>query len=355
MKNIFKILAVVALTTVVSIPSVIAGNDDRRGTAGASELLINPWARSTGWGSVCTANSRGLDAFFTNVAGLSFIQKTEFTYTNTLYGGGRTGMLSGASINSFGLGQRVSEKGVLAAYVMAMNFGEIPITTVMSPDGGNGTFSPTYMNINVAYSHSFTGSIHAGVAVKVISEGTSEATASGFGIDAGIQYVTGGDDELKFGISMKNIGPSFGFEGTGLSLTTTNASGNSMSVEYRKAEMELPTSLNIGASYDFLFSKWDQRLTIAGNFTSNAFLKDNFALGMEYSLLDRVQLRTAYVYQTSIFDADKRTSFNTGLSAGASFNVPLSKDGSTSLVLDYSYRTCSALRGTHAIGATIKL
>lgn len=355
MKNIFKILAVVALTTVVSLPSVIAGNDDRRGTAGAAELLINPWARSTGWGSICTANSRGLDAFFSNVAGLSFVQKTEFSYTNTLYGGGRSGMLTGASINAFGLGQRISEKGVLAAYVMAMNFGDIPVTTEQSPDGGNGTFSPTYMNINVAYAHSFTASIHAGATVKIVTEGTSDVTATGFGIDAGIQYVTGGDDELKFGISMKNIGPSFGFEGTGISVTTTNEYGNTMSVEYRKAEMELPTSLNIGASYDFLFDKWNQRLTVAGNFTSNAFLKDNFGVGLEYSLLDRFQLRTAYVYQTSIFDADMRTTFNTGLSAGASFNIPLSKDGSTSMVLDYSYRTCSPLRGTHAIGATIKL
>ena len=45
----------------VSTESVWAGNDKRRGTAGATELLINPWARSTGWGSAGVANVRGLD------------------------------------------------------------------------------------------------------------------------------------------------------------------------------------------------------------------------------------------------------------------------------------------------------
>lgn len=356
MKNIFRILAVAALTAVISVPAVMAGNDERRGTPGATELLINPWARSTGWGSINTANARGIDAFFSNVAGLSFIEGTEFSYSNTLYGGGKNGMLGAASINAFGLAHRISEKGVLGCYVMAMSFGDIDVTSETSPDGGNGTFSPTYMNLNVAYSHSFTQSIHAGAVIKVINESTDNVGATGVGLDAGIQYVTGGDDELKFGISLKNIGPSFSFSGTGLSFSTINNAGNSMTVEFREAEMELPTCLNIGASYDFLLGSNDQRITVAGNFTSNAFLKDNFGIGVEYSLLNRVQLRGAYVYQTSLWDKDLRTTFNTGLSAGASFIVPLSKDKEDrSLTIDYSYRTCYPLRGTHTIGASIKL
>ena len=58
-----------------------------------------------------------------------------------------------------------------------------------------------------------------------------------------------------------------------------------MTAEYRSAEMELPTSLKIGASYDILFGSLNQYLTFAFAFTSNAFLKDNYALGMEYGLL----------------------------------------------------------------------
>jgi len=341
----------------VSTEAVWAGNDKRRGTAGAPELLINPWARSTGFGSAGVANVRGLDAFYSNIAGLSYINKFEFTYTNTMLYGGRSGLNSGASINSLGLAVRLFDRGVMGLSLMSLGFGDIDKTTYDSPEPINGTYSPTLMNINVAYSHIFTTSIRGGVNLKIISQSIDNVSGSAFSIDAGIQYVTGADDELKFGISLKNWGPSFSFDGTGLSIQFVNESGNNMTAEFRSAEMELPTCLNIGLSYDFLFEALSQRLTIAGAFTSNAFLKDNFALGLEYSLLNMFNLRCGYIYQTDIFDADLRTTANTGLCAGASVDIPLAKKGSdsnTALSIDYSYRTGANLRGTHAIGATLR-
>lgn len=357
MKNIFRIITLAVVLTAVSVSSVFAGNDNRRGTAGASELLINPWARSAGWGSVGIANVRGLDAFYSNIAGLSFINKLEASYTNTMLYGGKSGLSSGASINAFGLGVRVFEQGVLGVSVMTMGFGDIDVTTVNSPEAGmNGTFSPSFMNINIAYAHSFTRSVHGGVNIKIINESTDNVSASGFAIDAGIQYVTGANDELKFGISLKNIGFGMSYSGTGLSFTFENEAGNDMTAEYRSADMELPACLNIGLSYDFLFDKWDQRLTVAGSFTSNAFLKDNFSLGLEYALLNIVQLRCGYVYQTDIFKEESRTTANTGLCAGASVAIPLSKKdkagNNTSLTIDYSYRSAAPFKGTHSIGAS---
>lgn len=354
MKRILSILTVMVLTVSMSVPA-FAGNDNRRGTAGATELLINPWARSSSWGGINTACARGIDAFFSNIAGLSFVENMEFTYSHAILNGGRSGLNSGASVNAFGLALRLGEAGVLGAYVMTMGFGDIYVTTVDSPEpGSNGTMSPTMMNLNIAYSYSFTNSIHGGAVIKVITESTDNVSATGVALDAGIQYQTGENDELKFGISLKNIGPALSFGGTGMAFTTVNNAGNSMTVEYRASEMELPTLLNIGASYDFLFEKWNQRLTVAGNFTSNAFLRDNFGLGFEYSLLDRFQARAAYLYQTDIFDSDNRVTANTGLSAGASFIIPFKEDGSRSLSLDYSYRTAVNLKGTHAFGATFK-
>ena len=195
MKNIFRIFAVVVLLSALTTQSAMAGNDERRGTAGASELLINPWARNTGWGGVNVANVRGLNSMFSNVAGLAFVDNIEVGYTNTMLYGGRSGLTSGASINTFGLGIRVFESGVAGVYVMSMGFGEIDITRYDSPEAGNnGTFSPSYMTINVAYAHSFTNTIHGGVVLKVVNESTDNVSASGFGVDAGIQYVTGMND-----------------------------------------------------------------------------------------------------------------------------------------------------------------
>lgn len=344
------------MLSAVSVQSAMAGNDERRGTAGASELLINPWARSTGWGGVNYANIRGLESMFSNVAGLAFVKNIEVAYTNTILYGGKSGVSSGASINTFGLGVRVFEAGVLGIYVSTISLGDLPVTTYDSPEpGSNGTFSPSFMNINVAYAHSFTNTIHGGVVFKLATESTDNVSGSGFAIDAGIQYVTGEEDELKFGISLKNWGPSMKFGGTGHSLTMTNHAGNTFTVETRAAEMELPTCLNIGLSYDFLFEKWNQRLTIAGSFTSNAFLRDNFALGLEYGLLNILQLRAGYVFQSGLWSGDAATA-NSGICAGASVDVPLSKkeDSNIGLTIDYSYRTASPLKGTHAIGASFR-
>ncbi len=357
MKNIFKIFAVVAVMMLLSTESAWAGNDNRRGTAGATELLINPWARSSGWGSVNVANARGLDAFYSNIAGLSFIPKLEISYANTMLYGGKNGLNSGASVNAFGLGLRVFDNGVLGLGLMTMSFGDIDVRTVESPEAINGTFSPTLMNINVAYAHSFTLSIHGGVNLKIISESTDNVSGSAFAVDAGIQYVTGANDELKFGISLKNWGPSYSFGGTGMSFTFVNDASNDMTAEYRSGEMELPTCLNIGLSYDFYFELWKQKISLAGAFTSNAFLKDNIAFGIEYGLLDIVNLRCGYVYQTDIFSESDRTTANQGLCAGASVNIPLHKKDSESnagMSIDYSYRSSYNLRGSHTIGATFR-
>ncbi|MBP5540423.1 MAG: PorV/PorQ family protein [Bacteroidales bacterium] len=356
MKRILRIFAVVVILTALAAPSAQAGNDERRGTAGASELLVNPWARSTGWGGVNIANVRGLDAMFNNVAGLAFVDNVEIAYSNTMLYGGRSGLTSGATINAFGLGIRVFEAGVLGIYVMSMGFGEIDVTTYDVPEPTNGTFDPSYMNINVAYAHSFTRSIHGGAVIKLITESTDNVSASGFGIDAGIQYVTGEFDQLKFGISLKNWGPSMKYDGSGLSLQMIGTGGNDFTVQTRSAEMELPTCLNIGLSYDFLFDQWDQRVTVAASFTSNAFLRDNYTLGVEYSLLKMFQLRAGYIFQPGLLSNDAATA-NNGFCAGASVDIPLHKkdsDSKTGLVLDYSYRTADPLKGTHSIGASFR-
>lgn len=54
MKNIYSILLVFFLVVIIVYPvdQVTAGNKDRSGQAGASELLINPWAKSSGCGGV---------------------------------------------------------------------------------------------------------------------------------------------------------------------------------------------------------------------------------------------------------------------------------------------------------------
>lgn len=355
MKNRYRILVMVSLVSLLSATTVFAGNDDRRGTAGANELLINPWARSSGWAGVNTANGIGVDALFTNVAGLTFLNKTEVLYTNTQWFGGY-----GGNINAFGLGQPVGSRGVLGLSVVAMGFGDIPITTVNSPEAGsNGTFSPSLMNITASYAHKFSQSIRGGINIKIISESTDNVSATGVAIDAGIQYVTGEDDNIKFGISLKNVGTPMSFSGDGMSLTLLNDQDVTSTYETRSSSFELPTCLNIGGAYDFLFEKFDQRLTVAASFTSNAFLRDDYKIGLEYSIFNILQLRAGYSFQSGLWKEDNRATAFTGPSAGASVAIPLGKrkDGVKvpTVMIDYSYRAAAPFSGSHSIGLALNL
>ena len=99
---------------------------------------------------------------------------------------------------------------------MSLDFGNIEITTVDLPDGGIGTFSPKFMNIGLSYAKTFSNSIYGGFTLRMISEQISDLKAGGVAFDAGIQYVTGAKDNLKFGISLKNIGQRMSFSGDGL-------------------------------------------------------------------------------------------------------------------------------------------
>ena len=87
------------------------------------------------------------------MAGLASTEKTEliFSQTSWLQYGNElfNADESVSSISTFGFSQRVSESGVLGVGVMAMDFGDIEITTVDMPDGGIGTFSPKFMNIGL--------------------------------------------------------------------------------------------------------------------------------------------------------------------------------------------------------------
>ena len=348
--NWIKAVAIIAL--MLPFNNSFAGNPQRAGQAGASELLINPWARTSGWGGANIAGVRGLEGIFSNVAGLAFTEKTELIFSQSQWL--KFGDDAVADISSFGFSQKVGESGVLGFSIMSMSFGDIEITTVDLPEGGIGFYSPNLMNIGLSYAKIFSNSIYGGFTVKMISEQISNVGANGVALDAGIQYVTGTKDNLKFGISLKNVGPRMSFSGDGLSFRGIVGDGDDykMTVEQRSSELELPALLNIGLSYDV--NVMQHRITGAGTFTSNSFQKDQYRLGGEYSYNEMFMVRLGYTYEEGIRTPSTRTTALRGPSAGFTVELPMGDEGST-FGLDYSYRHTDPFQGSHTIGARINL
>ena len=343
----------------LSAPQAFAGNKDRSGQAGAPELLINPWAASSGWGNAGMSFVHGVEAIYGNVAGITACNTLDlnFSHTNWL-----VGIQNDIRISSFGLLARVGESSVLGLSFMTFSLGEIPVTTYDNPDPHTlGTYKPNLMNISLSFAKSFSNSISGGFNLKIISESIRDMGGVGVAIDAGIQYVTGPFDNVHFGITLKNIGPTMKFSGDGLSYKAylIQGSQNQFTVVQRADEFELPTQLSIAAAYDWMLGE-TSRLTFAGNFCSNSFTNDQIIVGMEYGWKEMFLLRAGYTYEKGIWakggveSNDDCMNLNRGLSAGVSFQVPLSKkEDGMKLAIDYSYRDTYSFNGTHSVGARI--
>lgn len=351
MNKIVKITAVVGVA--LSCSTAMAGNEDRVGSAGATQLLVNPWARSSAIGDAGVSHVNGLEASFMNIAGLAFTEKTQIKFNRTNWLGD-----AGIGLNSVGIAQRVSESSVIGISIQSMNFGDIDITTVDLPEGGIGTFSPRVNVFNIGYARSFSASIFGGINFKVISENISNLKATGVAIDAGIRYVTGEKDQIKFGIALKNVGPVMRYKGDGLSQEVTGLSGtgNLATLEQRAASFELPSLLNIGGSYDFILNE-KNKLIASAAFTANSFQYDQYRAGLDYGLTTEkaaFNLRAGYVFEKKSFDNENRSNALTGFTAGFSADALVGKNKSA-LGLEYAMRLAGTFGIVHTFGVAISL
>ncbi len=328
-----------------------AGNPDRAGSAGASQLLVNPWARSNGWSLANTSVLKGVEGMFGNIAGLAHTRKTELLFTHTRWMAG-----SGVDINSVGLAQKLGDAGVLGLSATTFSFGDLPVTTYEQPDGGLGTFRPTQANIGLSFAKQFSNSISGGLLLRVVSESIANVRTSGVCFDAGIQYVTGPTDNIHFGIALKNVGPAMAFHGDGFSVQgmVVSNTNEQITLEQRSADFELPSMMNMGAAYDFNISEM-HRVTVAANFASNSFTKDQFAFGAEYAFRKMIHLRGGYLWEQDITDKSASETVFTGPSAGISIDFPFGDEKQSVLALDYSYRATNPFDGVHCLGLRLSL
>lgn len=354
---------IVLLTCLVLIGnSSYAGNPDRRGEAGAAELSMNGWGSSSGLWTMNTANIQGIESERLNIAGLAFTDKTEIGAAYALWMQG-----SGVGVIHGGVAQKIKGDNVIGITVQALNLGEVELTTTSNPEGGIGSYKPSFVNIGVSYARKFSNSISGGVTVRLIDENLGNLNAFGMCIDAGLQYVTGPKDNIHFGVSLRNVGTPMKFGGDALAteVNIVSSSTYTLQEESKTNQFELPTQLNIGAAYDFWMGakkeikpkvfKQDYRLTAVANFTSNAFGYDYYGVGLEFGWREILMLRAAWRFEKGQFNSGTRLDVYTGPAAGLTVNIPFKKEGGPHLALDYSYRATSPFLGTHSLGLRFNL
>lgn len=340
MKKIYSLTLLCSLFAA----TLFAGNPDRQGESGAVELLMNPWAPSAGLHTNNTAAINGVEAMRLNVAGMGRIKGTQVSlgYANYMQG-------TDIAMQALGVASKVGENGAFGFSLMSLDFGDIPITTDIQPEGTGSMLELSYINIGVSYSHVFENKVSVGVLLRGISEATSDVSSFGFALDAGVQYVTGAKDQFKFGISLRNIGNRMKFSGEALSVDAF-VDNESITLNQRAAGFEMPSVLNIGIAYDLMANNENHRVTLHGNFTANSFGRDQLGGAVEYAFRERFVLRGGYRTDMESSDLTEAPLYD-GISGGASIRVPLSKENrNTYISFDYAYRNTRIYNGTHNFG-----
>jgi hypothetical protein len=365
-----RFIKYIFLAGILYSQTTLAGNPDRAGGAGATQLLINPYARSAGMIGANSAYLKGCEAMHFNVGGLAFGSTYEGMLSTVSYLQGTGIRLSNAS-----LAIPVGEAGenVIGLSFTGMSFGDIPITTETQPNGTLGTYTPSIINLGLAYSRRFSNSISAGILIRYVSEGLSNVSASGLCFDGGVQYQTALNpkdkikkEDFRFGMSVRNLGSDLSYSGSGLSFKATIPTSGATRTTYMGAEtFNLPALVNIGVAYDIRLDNkksdtYNHRLTTAGNFNYNAFSQNFVSAGGEYAFKELFMIRGALVHQgtssatTSVMSIEGDNTNYLSYALGCTLQMPITANG-LNMGIDYAYNPTRVFSGIHNLTLRISI
>jgi len=328
-------LTAIAICVLLVVSSIFAGTGQRRGTAGAQELLIPVGSVGTALGGANLANVSGIEAIFWNPAGLAASTvTTEVMFSHLSY-------IADINVNYVAGNYNAGGFGALGFSIKSIGIGDIAVTTNNSPDGTGEMFSPTFLTLGLTYSRAMTDKIHFGTNLKLITESMLGMSTNGLAFDFGLQYDTGMG--VKGGIALKNLGPNMNFNGTDAEVFTKDqsdrpdAEGENLRIPL--ASFDLPTLFEIGLSYQYNINE-SNNVTVMGTFMNDNNALDEYRVAAEYNFNNLIFLRGSYQFG---YDADEeqfRTSdadyFLWGPSFGAGINLNLGTN--VELRLDYAYR-----------------
>ena len=318
MKKIILILILIAT-------SIYAGDVARKGTTGAEQVLIPVGARGIATGGAFLANITGLESIFYNPAGLDVYPQTEamFSYVN---------YLADINISYFAIGTSLGDIGSIGLDLKTFDFGDIPVTSETFPDGTGETYSPSFLTIGFTYSKVLTDRIAIGTNLKIISENIQNTNATGFALDAGVQYRF--SEALMIGAAVKNIGSDMSYSGQDLSSRTvipgSIPGASTGSYEVITEGFQIPSFFQLSMTYALNINE-QNNLMFAGAYTANNSFEDIANLGMEYGFMNNFFVRGGYN-----FLVQNTSEYVYGLTFGAGLDYKLG--GEVGFVFDYAFR-----------------
>ena len=258
------------------LATAFAGTVKSRGTAGATQLSVPVGAHGIALNGANLATVSGVDALYFNPAGASNFDKSFETVVADM------SYLGGINVNYVALVGNTGKAGVFGFSVKTFDFGDIPVTSAENTEGTGETFSPDFMTVGATWSKALADRMRVGMNLKFVQERIMSTSASGVGVDIGVQY-SFSNRPIKIGVMLSNLGSKMQYAGSDLEQKhipdDTGEGTLNESFQIISEGFEMPAELNMSISYEVI-----PNLSLMASFNNNSFTTNQTSLGGEYNL-----------------------------------------------------------------------
>jgi opacity protein-like surface antigen len=334
-----RTLCLTLALTLLGVCSSGAQTLTKTGTSAAAFLKIGLGSRALGMGGAFTATADDNSAMYWNPSGLARIYGSEATFNHVNW-------FADVRVDFAGFSTRLSDLGVLGAFVTVMSMDEMDVRTIEMPTGTGERFSAGALAVGLSYARNLTESFSIGFNVKYLREYIWNSSASGIALDAGVLYRIPVLNEFRLAAAISNFGTKMKLEGRDNLVVQQvgSTNGNLINTSVEVESYDLPLLFRVGVAADVVKSE-DFRVTAALDAIHPNDNTEYLNTGIEATWKELVFLRGGW---KSLLERDTEQ----GFTLGAGIQAPLA--GALRATLDYAYQDWGRLTGVHYLAIGIK-
>ncbi|MCH8244883.1 MAG: PorV/PorQ family protein [Bacteroidetes bacterium] len=304
------------------------------GTTSAQFLKIGVGARAIALGGSFVAEANDLSALYWNPAGLAHLQGGAVDLSHTQY-------LADINYNYAAFGLNLGNMGTVAASLIFLDSGDMPVRTTSRPEGTGELFKVQDYALQISYARALTDNFAIGTTIKYISETIWHSTASATAFDVGVLFTTP-FRKLRLGANMANFGPNMQMNGRDILFSQDPGQDQEGNVEIVNAEYlmdkhPLPLMFRVGLAWDAMNTA-DHRIVVLTDATHPNDNSEYVNVGTEYTFRNLLALRIGF---KNAFEEDGEQ----GLTFGGGLNLRV--DRSVRMRIDYAYADFGRLEQAH--------
>lgn len=201
-KSLLIFLIAFAVNCQLSTVNLLFAGRDDVGTSGAAFLKINAGSRPAAMGEAFAGLADDVNAMFYNPAGLSSLERAQFT---AQYGS----WFQGISYNMLGFAHPVKNIGCFGIGIINLGVGDLEKRTA-DTENPESMFAANDSAYILHYSRQVMEKLSAGANIKAINQKIDTETASAYAVDIGCLWVTP-VERLSAGLVVQNMGTEIKF------------------------------------------------------------------------------------------------------------------------------------------------